>query len=265
MSKFKKKKLNLLGKLKYVYELIYYYKNWLTILINRLFKLATERIHLRNNITLLGGSNSLILDLSDEIFLRNVYNPSKMKINPGDIVMDVGANIGLFSLFAATCGAKKLYSIEPLSSNIEIINKNFDINGFIRPIVINCAVSDKNKFGRLYIGEIDSHGSLFSYLGANKSNSFKLIKIMTLDRIIKIYNIKHVDFLKIDCEGSEGAIIKSTDKRIWGMIDKISIEYHDNVSSLNHVKIAKKLSTFGYNIESISTSNTYGYIYAWKS
>ena len=257
-------KFKLIGKVKYIYNLILNYKDWYNIVINRLFGIRTRTLHLRNGLILIGGPNSLILDLVDEIFLKKVYNPTNMKIIPGSVVVDIGANIGVFSLYAAINGAKKIYSIEPLATNINLIKKNFDLNKFNKPTVINCAVSNKNKLGKLYIGDLDSHGLLFKSVNSIKYNKFQYIPLMTLDKIIKIYNIKHIGFLKIDCEGSEGDIIKSMNKETFNIVDKISIEYHDNVSTLKHDAIENELKKFGYVVTTVSLDKLYGYIYARK-
>ena len=118
--------------------------------------------------------------------------------------------------------------------------------------------------GKLYIGDLDSHGLLFKSVNSIKYNKFQYLPLMTLDKIIKIYNIKHIGFLKIDCEGSEGDIIKSMNKEIFNIVDKISIEYHDNVSTLKHDAIENELKKFGYVVTTVGLDKLYGYIYARK-
>lgn len=255
---------NLKGKNKYVVEIVQNYKDWYVIFFNRLFKIHTEKIHLRNGIVAVGGVRSLIVDLIDEIFVKEVYNPDFMRINTNDTVMDIGANIGIFSLYAAKQGTKKIYSIEPLSQNISLIKNNFKINKLKVPDIDNVAVSDKNGISKLYLGDLDSHGLLFDRNFERKLSKYKEVKTITLNGIFKIHKIDKLDFLKIDCEGSEGEIIKSTQKDTWKKIQKIAIEYHDKVSTLSHKKIVESLKGYGYKTKIKPTGKFFGYIYAWR-
>ncbi len=59
----------------------------------------------------------------DNVILQNQYRISKEKVN-GKIVIDGGANTGVFSIFAAKLGAKKVYAFEPIAENIELIRRN---------------------------------------------------------------------------------------------------------------------------------------------
>lgn len=255
---------NFLGKINYILDVIQNYKDWYSIFYNRLFRIHTYKVHLRNGLILVGGPKSLILDLIDEIFVKKVYNPEFMEINVGDIVMDIGANIGVFSLYAAKQKAKKIYSIEPLPQNIPFIKKNIKVNKFNGPNIINVAVSNRNGVGKLYLGDLDSHGLFFSHNYKDGFVKFIEVPTLTLEKIINDNKIIKIDFLKIDCEGSEGEIIRSTNKDIWKKINKIAIEYHDKVSSLSHQEIVEKLKKNNYKIKVKVTGKLIGYIYAWK-
>jgi FkbM family methyltransferase len=265
MNKFNMTSSNLNGKIKYILEIIQNYNDWYLIFIDRFVNIRVREIHLRNGTIVTGGKKSLILDLIDEIFIKKVYNPKSMKINAGDTVMDIGANIGIFSLYAARQGARNLFSIEPLSQNISLIKTNFKINKINKPKIIKAAVSDKKGIKKLYIGNLDSHGLLFDRNFRQKFTKFVEVPTLTLKEIIYINKITQINFLKIDCEGSEGEIIKSTKKDVWQKIDKIAIEYHDDVSTLSHREIVEKLKSVGYKTEVKVTSDFFGYIYAWKT
>ena len=126
------------------------------------------------------------------------------------------------------------------------------------------AVSNKNGFSKLYLGNLDSHGLLFDHNYQQQFTKYKIVKTMTLDTIIKMYKINHINYLKIDCEGSEGDIIKSINNKTWKIIDKIVLEYHDGVSTLHHTGIMQYLKVNGYKLKVNKTGESFGYIYAWK-
>jgi FkbM family methyltransferase len=256
--------LNLTGKLNYILYIIRNYPEWYLIFSNRLLKKPITKLKLKNGLIILGGKRSLILDIADEIFVQKVYNPKFMPIRLGSTVIDIGANVGIYSLYAAWKGAKKIYAFEPLSKNLVLINRNFKINRLPQPSLSNAAVTNKTGTAKLYLSDFDSHGLLFDHNYKDKFTKHVDAKTVTLSRIIQVNRIKKVDFLKIDCEGSEGEIIYSTPKSIWEKIDKIAIEYHNGVSSYSHTDILKKLKKVGYRTKVKVVDPFLGYIYAWK-
>jgi FkbM family methyltransferase len=65
----------------------------------------------------------------DEIFVHKFYLQEGISISPGDIVLDVGANIGAFTLFAARHGAH-VYAYEPIPATFELLQLNIQLHGF---------------------------------------------------------------------------------------------------------------------------------------
>ncbi|MEO7768245.1 MAG: FkbM family methyltransferase, partial [Ferruginibacter sp.] len=75
------------------------------------------------------------------IFCRLEYG----KVDPGSIVIDIGANIGVFSLYAARCGAKKVYAFEPNKKSYEILLNNIKVNNLEKIIIpFNLAVGSSD-------------------------------------------------------------------------------------------------------------------------
>lgn len=62
---------------------------------------------------------------------------------------------------------------------------------------------------------------------------------MPLSRILEEHNVATVNFLKIDCEGSEYEVLGSIDIANWARIQRVVIEYHDIGSDRNHVKLVE--------------------------
>lgn len=257
-------RLNLIGKIKYITHVIRNYPEWYLIFASRIAAEPLQKLQLGNGLKIVGGKKSLIFDIVDEIFVQKVYNPEFMHLTAVDTVIDIGANIGIYSLYAASAGAKNIYCFEPLPSNIILINKNFEINKLKKPIIVEAAVSDKNGYEKLFLGETDPHGSLFNYDRKKTRSKYIRVKSVTLEKIIGDYNIKNIDFLKIDCEGGEGKIIVSTPTKVFKKIRKIAIEYHDRISTISHQEIAKRLKSQGFKVKVRRVDDYLGYIYAWR-
>lgn len=254
----------MLGKFKYLLNIIKNYTNWFYIINCRIFNNPIEKIILKNGIVFSGGKKSLTIDIVDEIFINEVYNPNFLKIKQNDTVVDIGSNIGIFSLYAALNGATKIFSVEPLESNLKFIRKNFLVNNLIVPKIINVAVSNKNGVSKLYLPDYDSHGLLFEKNNIKKFNKYVKVKTINFSKLLNKYNIKKIDFLKIDCEGSEGYILSSSSKEDWKYIKKVAIEYHNGVSILNSEQLLDKLKKFGFKTQIKESDKLFGYIYAWK-
>ncbi|MFZ1721378.1 MAG: FkbM family methyltransferase [Microgenomates group bacterium] len=254
----------LISKLKFAFYLIKNYKNSLQILFFRKKK-TIKQISLRNGITFVGNQKSQLLEITTEIFFDQVYT-FKIKINQGDIVVDIGANIGVFSVFAASNGASHVFAYEPFPENIKLIKKNSKLNGYRTIVTTQAAVSDKLGQSKLYLGSVDSGNLLFDHNSEGKLSTYVQVPTVTLESIFKTHHLSQIDFLKIDCEGSEGAIFQSTPDRIWKKIERIALEFHDNVSIIHHAEIEKRLSKLGYKTDIVANPDSpFGYIYAFRS
>ena len=136
----------------------------------------------------------------------------KRSINEGDIVVDLGANIGYYTLIAAKLvGNKgKVFSFEPEPKNFEILKKNVEINGYQNVILEQKAVSDVNEKTNLYLSQgIGTHS-----LKPNQNTTMKTIPIesIRLDDYFKNLNLTNkINFVKIDVEGAEFNVLSGMD------------------------------------------------------
>lgn len=133
----------------------------------------------------------------------------KKYINNVEVFIDIGANIGFFTIFSKLIN-KKLYtySFEPHPFNFKILKKNIFRFKFKNAQIFNIAISDKNQFQKLY-----GHGqgaSLINNWGGIKTLS-RNISVKTLDNILfsSIKNNKNL-FIKIDVEGKEYEVLKGS-------------------------------------------------------
>src|SRR5947209_4451038 len=99
------------------------YKNW---------PAAVKAIATGREFTTVTLRNGLQIQASQEfkwwmhqIFYKNVYTPTpQLQIGPNDIVMDVGAYCGVFTIFAASLTKNTIYSFEPSPDNFRLLEKN---------------------------------------------------------------------------------------------------------------------------------------------
>jgi FkbH-like protein/FkbM family methyltransferase len=199
--------------------------------------------------------------LYKEIFEDQCYLKHGIRLQDGATVVDIGANIGLFSLFVMSrCANPKIYAFEPAPAVYDLLKANCDAYGSnVR--ALNAGVSDKRKTATFTFYE---RSSVFSGFHSDETQDREAIQAvvrkmlksesvagesveeyveeLTADRlrrsthecqltsvsdIIRENLIDKIDLLKIDAEKSELDIIRGIEDRDWPKIDQIVIEIHD--------------------------------------
>ncbi|EPA05162.1 FkbM family methyltransferase [Candidatus Nitrosarchaeum limnium] len=124
-------------------------------------------------------------------------------IKTGDIVVDLGANIGYYTLIAAKLvGDKgKVFAFEPEPKNFEILKKNVELNNYQNVILEQKAVSDVNEKINLYLSEgIGTHSIK---LKQNIKQTIQVESIRLDDYFSNLNLTDKINFIKIDVEGAE--------------------------------------------------------------
>ena len=123
-------------------------------------------------------------------------------LKPGMVFVDVGSNIGYFSLIAASCGAT-VVAYEPTPAVFGRLRENVALNQFANVSLVNAAVADKPGTLTLYQSPDDPEAnSLFG----NGDNSIQ-VPTVALDDDLSARDIRRVDLLKIDAEGAEPLVL----------------------------------------------------------
>lgn len=137
-----------------------------------------------------------------QVFVEKSYPNLMSKINKGDIVIDAGANIGMFSIMASVLIGKtgKIIAIEPDPENIRILKRNLELNNIKNIIIIDKALYSKS--GERIGFYLDGVMSRISKVNDNVPNNCIEVETITLDEIIFNLNLQP-KILKMDIEGAE--------------------------------------------------------------
>lgn len=206
---------------------------------------------LRNGILCAIRSRTNDRVIFNQIYLERVYAPPGFEIQEYDLVVDIGAHIGLFSVLAATQAKHgRVYAFEPAPDNFEMLQRNIRLNKISNVIPANQAVSGKSGMRDfiLYKGSTAAHSFIF---GETKERDIIQVQTVSLDELVRKNKIETIDFLKMDCEGAEYDILFNASPRTLAMIKKIGMEYHeDDDRSVNELKVFLEKNGFRVNVKS---------------
>jgi FkbM family methyltransferase len=176
----------------------------------------------------------------------------------GDIVVDVGAHIGKYTIIASkrvgTTG--KVIAIEAHPGNYEILNSNIKLNRLTNVISLNYAVYSKETIIKLFLPDEKSNHTIYNTLiqtRAKDEEKFVEVNADTLDNLLQRNGISNaeVNWLKIDVEGAELEVLKgaqaiiSNSKRIALLIEVHNIEQGKNL----YMPIMDLLQKYNFKIE----------------
>lgn len=204
-----------------------------------------REIRLRDGIVLRAPDNVELWNHFNEIWFHKIYTSrGDREIKTGGTVIDVGANIGLFSTLAARTAAK-VYGFEPFPPTFEWLQRNIQENRLANITAFNCAVGAKPESRVLHVRPESTANSLFAGQNANGSQKI-VVKCTTLKEVFESNHLEKVDVLKLDCEGSEFEIIFETPREILSRCNAIVMECHDGLTKFSHVDIVEYLETIGF-------------------
>lgn len=159
----------------------------------------------------------------DEVVSDNEYRLPK-KFSPDDVIIDVGAHIGFFSLACLGRGAKHIEAYEPDYDNFELLKENVGRRGVK---IHHKAVWRSDRKEDLKVRQIGTSGC-WTAMSVVLSESGRPIESVSLDSILDKH--KKVRLLKLDCEGSEYAIMLTVNLGLLGRCQEICGEIHTAIS-----------------------------------
>jgi len=195
------------------------------------------------------------------VWLLEDYKIKKFEIHSNDVIIDIGAHIGIFTIYASQfCNNGKIYSFEPVKENYDLLLNNIKLNHSEQVKPFNLAVSNTNDVVTIYINDDKAAHSIFP-----SSESSINVKSITLQNIFEENNINHCNFLKLDCEGAEYEILCNLPAKYFKEIDKIVMECHfvdkkpELIGDLKQILVKQ-----GFQVRTKTISNEFVLLYAIK-
>ncbi|MFL6335978.1 MAG: amino acid adenylation domain-containing protein [Pyrinomonadaceae bacterium] len=218
-----------------------------------------QHVKLPNGMVVAGHSSLQTSGLFREIFEDLVYLRHGIEIKDGDCVLDVGANIGLFTLFVKQhARGARVYAFEPLPPNFEALRANVSLYG-LDANLFECGLSRRPGTATFTfyphaaaMSGIGSHveedkqatranvGSWLERFGPAAGTSYGLdefveqylqsesyaCRLTTLSEVIREQRLERIDLLKLDVEKSELDVLESVEEEDWAKIRQLVVEVH---------------------------------------
>ena len=179
-----------------------------------------------------------------ETFLDRMYEHFGTRVEDGWTIVDIGAAIGEFTIFAALDHPdNRVYGFEPFAESFALLQRNIASNRVTGIQVIPAAVSGESGYVTLdaAAGEplkLRSHAT--RHIESSPVRSF------SLEDALAHCGIGTCDLLKLDCEGAEYEILMSAPPEVLDRIQRIVMEYHDGVTPHSHRDLQAFLQARGY-------------------
>jgi FkbM family methyltransferase len=223
-----------------------------------------------------------------EIFKRKQYLRPGFELRSDDTIIDIGGNIGMFVLWAAPQVPQgRLVSVEPNPAALECLRLNVDRNNLRNVAIVPAAAGGDDGTMELvhHPGwEAIAHSTAvnppwffsgsqvarlsrwllqrsMNYAHDSVADGRIAVQQMTLARIMDQHQVSTVNYLKMDCEGSEFEILRSIDPAHWARIERVVLEYHDFGPDRKHGELVKILRNNGFDVEVIHSMIEYLFAY----
>ena len=179
--------------------------------------------------------NAHVPEILQEIYIQKIYEPFFVGKRDA-ICLDLGLNIGLWSIYASRYSSA-VYAFEPASAIYQIALQNLKENGVTNVKAFQKAISNEDGKATFYHSTNETMFSMNPAVSNVKEK--EEVETIRLDTFVKEQKIEHIDFAKVDIEGTESKLFTSESfKNIVPILDCMVYEYHtwdaSNPSILNH-------------------------------
>ncbi len=222
-------------------------------------KIYTIKMRMGHKIKLSPTQNYLYHTLINRQYHdENIFLASKFIKSSSPVILDIGANIGLYTCAYAQHlkeSSPTIYAIEAVENNFNLLCENIKINHFNNIHPLHIALGKENGFLEFLVPEDDTIGN---YAGNNitspdenlkKRMKTKKVSMTTLDDLAKKYNINRCDFMKVDIEGAEMLLFIGGYNFIKSNMPVIQFEFNThwlNQQNLNFNSFYQFFKNFDY-------------------
>jgi FkbM family methyltransferase len=164
------------------------------------------------------------------------------------VFWDVGANIGLYSIYAAQKKSCKVVAIEPSIFNLKILAKNIALNKAERLVTIfPIALTNQNSQGLFSMssdevgGALSTFGKEYGYDGKKLDFKFQFQGIgMRMDNAVDLWGLDQPDYVKVDVDGIEHLVLEGFGeklKKVKSLLIEVNKDFKEQAAAIEHLMI----------------------------
>ncbi len=197
-------------------------------------------------------------DFSLCFYVAGNYKPNEFMLlakilHSGMIYIDVGANDGLYTLFASrrVGSSGRVFALEPSSRELRRLKDNIQLNRIENVQVLQGAASDRNGLGSLRVAGFghEGHNTLGDFAYDTEEQKVETVDLLTLDSLSSREALERVDMIKIDAEEAELAVLLGSQEILKTYRPVIQFELLE--AALSHQDTGREevcafLRSFGY-------------------
>jgi FkbM family methyltransferase len=209
-----------------------------------------NQINLKSGLSMVAPLNEPLLQMLNDIWIKRCYTPAGFEIAAGDTVVDLGANVGAFAMYAATIASGvKVVGLEPSPRMFEVFQQNVARNSLHQVTPVHAAGGGKSGSATLYTRGFEGGNSLYPQDNAGRSfQSLATVRVLSLEEIFRMHGIEVCHFLKLCCPGAEYEILFEAPAATLQRIRRISMEYHLGLNDHTVQEMAVFLERLGFEV-----------------
>jgi FkbM family methyltransferase len=180
---------------------------------------------------------------------RKIYGTGIEAVKAGDIVLDCGANLGVYTREALDAGAALVVAIEPAPQNVECLRRNFAPEIAARKVILYPkGVWDKDDVLAL---QVDPENSAADSVVIRREGAHEGAKVplTTIDKLVQELNLPRVDYIKMDIEGAEQRALAGARDTLIRFHPRLAISAYHNPADPERIPVLVQEAWSGYRMK----------------
>jgi FkbM family methyltransferase len=168
-----------------------------------------------------------LLEAVVEVWLEHTYTADFYRPADGDVIVDAGANVGVFAIQIARQNRRcRVIALEPFAENFKYLQAN--VSRACPESVTCCEMALGGGFGK---GQMQAVGSRsLDHVLRLEPSTASGTPVIPLAGLLDLAGVQEIDFLKVDIEGSERDVFAAASPDVLGRFKRIAMEYHDQIA-----------------------------------